>query len=737
MSFRGLLPACLCVLTLTLAGCGANSPNPHPTPVGNIHYSGSVHGGQQPVVGASIQLYTVGTTADGSPATPLLTQTVTSDSSGSFTITGLYSCTNATQVYIVATGGNPGLSTTNPNIALMAALGPCSSLTPSTFININELTTAAAVSALAPFMSSATAIGSASYDNTYLASAFTVANEFVDTSTGLSPGPNLPNFTTIPTAELNTLADILSACINSTGGTAGDTSLCGQLFSLTTVSPNPAPTNTIQAMLNIANNPTQNVAALYALTPPTPPFQPTLTSAPSSWQVQLTPPGGTGFQVSSSSINFLNVTIGTASPIQTVTIQGFQSLGSIGVVGPNSSDFIAGDFTAPPTGACNSVSTSSCWVEIYAHPSAPGPRSAFLAIPYNENAIFYLPLSVTGVAPPSSTLSNSFVNFPPTVTGTSTTPAAVSFANNGPGVLTVSGITINGAANNNFTQTNNCSSVAVNASCTIYISFAPSAAGVQSATVQITSTATGTNTVTLSGTGVALGAAPSLWPSSLTYTIWGANEDLVITNPGTTGLSISGLGAIATGGLETDHSYYDVSNNCSTTLASGASCTFSIENVPNDPLSTYTAGFSNVTGQAYVNGPSLTSNILSENDAYLYQSTGGINGNGISGTITFPTESVGQSATATIQLSNIGNGSPAASLAIGGANPGDFTVSAVQPTVSSTPSSFCPAASTGTQPCTITVTFTPTAAGIRTAKISLDSNGSSTGQFIYVTGPAQ
>ena len=463
----------------------------------------------------------------------------------------------------------------------MAALGPCSSLTPGTFININELTTVAAVSALAPFMTSATAIGSASYDNTYLANAFTVANEFVDTSTGLSPGPNLPNGTTVPTAELNTLADILSACINSAGGTAGDTSLCGTLFSLTTVSPSPAPANTIQAMLNIANNPTQNVAALYALVPPTPPFQPTLISAPSSWQVLLTPPGGTGFQVSSSSINFLNVTVGSSSPIQTVTIQGFQIMGSIGVVGPNSSDFNAGDFTVPSTGACNSLSTSSCWVEVYAHPSAPGGRNAFLAIPYNENAIFYIPLSVTGVSPPSSTLSNSSVNFPPTVIGTSTTPAAVSLANNGPGVLTVSGITINGVANNNFTQTNNCSSVAVNASCTIYITFAPTATGTQSATVQITSTSTGTNTVTLSGTGVALGTAPSLWPTSLTYNIWGANEDIVLTNSGTTAMSISAPAAYATGGEQDQHHYVTSFNNCAATVASGTSCTFGIQNLLN------------------------------------------------------------------------------------------------------------------------------------------------------------
>lgn len=136
-----------------LTGCG-NSPHPTQggtTPSANTSYSGSVHGGLQPIVGATLQLYTVGTSADGSPSTPLLTSTVTSDSTGGFSITGLFSCTNATQVYIVATGGNPGLSAANPNMALIAAVGPCSSLTSSTYINVNEATTVAAVSALAAY----------------------------------------------------------------------------------------------------------------------------------------------------------------------------------------------------------------------------------------------------------------------------------------------------------------------------------------------------------------------------------------------------------------------------------------------------------------------------------------------------------------------------------------------------------------------------------------------------------
>jgi hypothetical protein len=243
----------------------------------------------------------------------------------------------------------------------------------------------------------------------------------------------------------------------------------------------------------------------------------------------------------------------------------------------------------------------------------------------------------------------------------------------------------------------------------------------------------------LTGTGVALGTAPSLWPSSLTYNIWGANEDLVFTNSGTTSMNI-GASAYATGGEQDQHHYVTSLNSCGGTVASGSSCTIGIQNLLNYPLSSYNSLPNGVTGVAVVG--SLTANILTKGGSVLLQN------NTVNGTVTFPTAQVGTPQTATIALESVGGqivngqpvmvlgGNPAASLAIGGANPGDFAVSALQPTISSAPSSSCPAASTGTQPCTITVTFTPTAAGTRTAKISLDANGSSTGQYIYVTGTA-
>ena len=250
---------------------------------------GSVHGGQQPVAGATIQLYGVGTTADKAAATPLLTQPVLTDGNGNFSITGLYSCTGVTQVYITATGGIPGGSIPNPNLAMMTALGACSSLNPSTQIAIDENTTVAATSALLPYMASYTAVGSGTSDAAALAQAFTLAGEYVGTASGQAPGQGVPAGYSAPISLTNTLGDIVSACVNSAGGTAGDGTACGMLFTLTTPAGGSAPTDTVSALLNIATTPALNTPALYNLATSTGPFQPSLTAAPASFQLVMAP----------------------------------------------------------------------------------------------------------------------------------------------------------------------------------------------------------------------------------------------------------------------------------------------------------------------------------------------------------------------------------------------------------------------------------------------------------------
>jgi len=289
---------------LALSGCGTGSmlfQKPAP-PVG-AQAQGEMQGGQQPIAGATMQLYAVGASGYGSAATPLFTSTVTTNSNGAFSFPSGY-CSNAPStsslVYLVGTGGQPagaGASVTNANEALMVALGPCNSLTPSTHIRINELTTVAAVWALAPFMSGTTTaylnIGSTSTNATGIALAFDAAEQVVNTSTGVIGGASLPAGATLPTDELNTLADILGQCVNSGGGTEGDSSNCGNLF---VDAPNTAgtgyATDTITAAMNIAENPARNVTTLFDLVPPKPVFESTLSSAPNAWTVAIQYTGG-------------------------------------------------------------------------------------------------------------------------------------------------------------------------------------------------------------------------------------------------------------------------------------------------------------------------------------------------------------------------------------------------------------------------------------------------------------
>lgn len=277
-------------LSLLLAGCAQRPAGDAAAPVAFFRVHGTAYGGQQPVSDATIQLYAVGTAGDGSAATPLLTQAVTSDANGEFTLSGYVCPTPSTLVYLTATGGNPGLPNglTNPQLALMAALGACGGLGPTTTINVNELTTVAAVWPLAPFMSSYSAIGSGSSGATALASAFATAAILANTTTGTVPGLSVPSGTTVPVTQIYTLADALASCINSAGGVAGDGSACGILFAAATPPGGMAPTNVVSAGMDLAKNPTLDSSSLFSLVGGKGPFQPTLTSAPANLAVQLT-----------------------------------------------------------------------------------------------------------------------------------------------------------------------------------------------------------------------------------------------------------------------------------------------------------------------------------------------------------------------------------------------------------------------------------------------------------------
>src|SRR6202042_1213455 len=286
ISNRLALFFCVTATTLflaMLAGCGYTGTS---TPA--IALGGSVHGGHQPVSGSTIQLYAAGTSGNGSAAQPLLSDPVKTDSNGNFSIPATYSCpSSSSQVYIVAQGGNPGLpSGTNPALVLMAMLGPCSGLSASGSVSINEVTTVGALWPLAAYMTDATHLGSASGDASFLTAVATVP-EFVNNAQGTSPGTPTATSSFTENAKLYSLSHLLANCVNSAGGAAGDGSPCGSLFSTATPSGASAPADTVTAALRIAQNPKNNVGGIYGLLAGNTTFQPALTAAPTDWALSL------------------------------------------------------------------------------------------------------------------------------------------------------------------------------------------------------------------------------------------------------------------------------------------------------------------------------------------------------------------------------------------------------------------------------------------------------------------
>jgi hypothetical protein len=279
-----------CALLLT-TGCELN--NTAPTTVATTTITalqGSVHGGQQAVGGATVTAYAVSNSGYGTASRVL--GSTTTNSSGGFSLSAYNNCVANDLVYLVATGGNPGVSGTQNNsaLAMMTGLGACSNIDNTTKVTINELTTIGTVWPLAPFMKDAAHVGTSATNPLGLTNAFnTIYLKMYDIASGVTPSYYLNFNAVFPVAEYNTLADILASCINTVDTTspAGQSAICQSIFAAGAVN-GVAPTNTIQLALNLALHPTIGLS-LYAQGTPTAPYQPTLgtATAPTSWTIAI------------------------------------------------------------------------------------------------------------------------------------------------------------------------------------------------------------------------------------------------------------------------------------------------------------------------------------------------------------------------------------------------------------------------------------------------------------------
>jgi YVTN family beta-propeller protein len=116
-------------------------------------------------------------------------------------------------------------------------------------------------------------------------------------------------------------------------------------------------------------------------------------------------------------------------------------------------------------------------------------------------------LVIASPSAPVVSLSSSTVSFSPEVVGATSASQTVTVSNTGNADLTFAGIVLGGAVPGDFAKSGTCSTsvpVAASGSCTVVLTFTPSAVGTRTATVTLTNNATGSpHIISLSGDGVA------------------------------------------------------------------------------------------------------------------------------------------------------------------------------------------------------------------------------------------
>ncbi|MDD5298369.1 MAG: choice-of-anchor D domain-containing protein [Rhodocyclaceae bacterium] len=381
-------------------------------------------------------------------------------------------------------------------------------------------------------------------------------------------------------------------------------------------------------------------------------------------------------------LNFGTQTQNTTGSPQTVVLSniGTQTLNLWALYTQPSGQF-------PMTTDCGGslAAGASCNIQVSFAPLSPGSSQGSLYIYDNANDS---PQSVSlygiGTAPVytyTASASPASLGFGNQRAYTSSASRAVTFTNTGTGTLAIPTLQTSGY----FSTTNDCQSapLAPGASCTIYVTYTPLAAGSQnSGTLTITTAANGPQTVALSGTA---------------------------TFPLTVGTSGSGTVTSAPSGI-------NCGATCSADFTGGTLVSLSAT-----PNSGYV--FSGWGGACFGTGACQVS--MSQAQSVTASFTAAAPVVGLSyGSIQFNTQVLHTtSASQTLSLANSGN----AVLAIASISAsGDFGVSH-DCGASLAPGAFC----------TLSVNFTPTATGLRTGALTVSDNAAGSPHTVSLSGTGQ
>jgi hypothetical protein len=426
-------------------------------------------------------------------------------------------------------------------------------------------------------------------------------------------------------------------------------------------------------------------------------------TAPGSPQVVNLSGNTSTVTLSKSSLSFGSQQVGGSSSPQDVTVT---NSGNTPLT--FSSIAASGDFSE--TDNCTKTAlqpTTTCVIQVTFTPSAPvSSIGAVTLTDTGSGSPQEILVYGTGVLQPQASLSAASLGFLAQSIGSASAAQQVTLSNTGNAPLNVSGVVTTG----DFSQTNNCGSIlSANGSCTINVTFTPSAAGNRTGTLTVTDNTgnvTGsTQTVQLSGIGQAV---PVATLSTITLTFSGqaigttsAAQVVTLTNTGSAPLNISSM---------TSTGDFTEISNCPTSVAAGISCSISV---------TFTPVFS---GNRF-GSITITDNALSSPQTISLSGVG--NATPVAflpvGSLTFNSQLLGTPSTAQVAtLSNTGSVSLAITKIVA---TGDFSQS-----------NNCGTSLAGGSTCSISVTFTPTAVGTRTGSITITDNAVPATQSVALSG---
>ena len=399
----------------------------------------------------------------------------------------------------------------------------------------------------------------------------------------------------------------------------------------------------------------------------------------------------------------------------TNTGSGTLNITSIAVSGINQKDFAQ-------TNTCGSsvAAGASCTILVTFSPQFTGSRAASLVVTDNASpATQTAALSGTGLAPTVSAVPAT-LGFGNQAQGQISAPLTSLITNTGTGPLIITSITLGGTNPGDFAATNTCplspATLAVGASCTISATFAPTVLGARRATVTVADNVVAGNLlITLSGTGVTPASA-ILSPTTLAFPatdVHSSSAPLIstLTNTGSGTLNITSI--LLSGANQGD---FAQANTCGLSLVPGASCSITVTFTP-----------------AAV-GTRLASITVTDNASPTTQVVS-LTGTAVTPTMTLTpaTLSFGNQAqnstSAPLQSTVVNTGTGPlliTSITVTGANAADYAQTNTCP--------IAPASLAVNATCTVTVAFTPTALGVRSASVTVADNVLTGNPSLALTG---